>query len=100
MQQEVPERMEDHAAQRSAHRATDGDPACGPISTWEAGLVRARMGSQTLAMRVRMEDGSSCFFQGVPRSDDMKGSCTSFTARERVRRAGGMCGERTSAQHQ
>ncbi len=44
-------------------------------------VVRVSVRSQTLAMRVRMEDGSSCFFQGVPRSDDMKGSCTCFTAR-------------------
>ena len=44
-------------------------------------LVHVGMGSQALAMRVRMEDGSSCFFQGAPRSDDMKGSCTCFTAR-------------------
>jgi hypothetical protein len=43
--------------------------------------VRVSMHSQTLAMRVRLEDGSNCFFQGVPRSDDMKGSCTCFTAR-------------------
>jgi len=62
------------------YRCWSGDKSCADFNLGGR-VVRARMGSQTLAMRVRMEDGSSCFFQGVPRSDDMKGSCACFTAR-------------------
>jgi hypothetical protein len=62
------------------YRCWSGDNPCSDFNLGGR-LVRVRMGSQVLAMRVRMEDGSSCFFQGVPRSDDMKGSCACFTAR-------------------
>ena len=52
------------------YRCWSGDNPCADFNLGGR-LVRVRMGSQALAMRVRMEDGSSCFFQGVPRSDDM-----------------------------
>ena len=83
------------------YRCWSGDNRCADFNLGGR-LVRVGMGSQALAMRVRMEDGSSCFFQGAPRSDDMKGSCEAAPASqrgERVRGAGGVCGERTSAQH-
>jgi hypothetical protein len=57
-----------------------GDKACSDFNRGGR-VVRVSMGSQALAIRVRMEDGSSCFFQGVPHSDDMKGSRTCFTTR-------------------
>ena len=45
------------------YRSWSGDKSCADFNLggW---VVRARMGSQTLAMHVRMEDGSSCFFRG------------------------------------
>jgi hypothetical protein len=62
------------------YRCWSGDDPCADFNLGGR-VARVRMGSQALAMRVRMGDGSSCFFQGVLRSDDMKGSCTCFTTR-------------------
>jgi hypothetical protein len=67
------------------YRCWSGDNPCADFNLGGR-LVRVRMGSQALARRLRMEDGSSCFFQGVPRSD-MKGICTCFTA-QRARERG------------
>lgn len=72
--------LQQQSAISGFYRCWSGDKSCADFNLGGR-VVRARMGSQTLAMRVRMEDGSSCFFQGVPRSDDMKGSRACFTAR-------------------
>lgn len=72
--------LQQQSAISGFYRCWSGDKACADFNLGGR-VVRVRMGSQALAMRVRMEDGSSCLFQGVPRGDDMKGGCICFAAR-------------------
>jgi len=72
--------LQQQSAISGFHRCWSGDKSCADFNLGGR-VVRLRTDSQTLAMRVRMQDGSSCFFKGIPRSDEMKGSCTCFTAR-------------------
>ena len=61
------------------YRCWSGDQSCADFDLGGR-VVRLRIDSQRLAMRVRTLDGSNCFFRGVLLRDEMKGSCACFTA--------------------